>query len=559
MIQSIGRPYSKTHSHTYVGTVYRPRCRVSFHTDEALFSFEGGFPDPTNELISVRTQKSLSQPTGTMTITLAPREVGIGSEPKQDWFHRINPMDFVVVEMKEDISKPWVTVMVGFVDQVRENFVGGDRPQRLITITASDFGKVLTRCNADFFTQVENKTEQQQFIKTRKQTNLYMNADSTSPVVGYLQSGMQHEIVNQVGNYYYINAERFGYGYVYAGDVTVFTKSTAASQKSAELANLMQQLPLNINMGGNGTTGFFWDIILKGQNNVFVDPSLAMANIFVNWIYKVWNVATKIYTSKGAIQADLPSLLRFIIAKPINWGNVQWALPAASAYSGSMWAFLQSLAALPFGEMWVDIREDLPIILQYKIGYTSQMYDNQTQPTIQGGISFNSAKEVFVWRPVPFDYDDWTSITKHPINNKLIREQDIGKSDFEVINAYWVTPLNLSDTFTDVTSMIPVILDGQSAVKYGLQSFRVSTNIATVEPDAIKVFSEKLYQWYKDNPQFLEGTITIKGRPNIRIGQRLYNEDTGYSFYIESVSHNWTNYEEYTTTLEVSRGMIRND
>lgn len=561
MIQSIGRPYNVNPGHAYQGSLFRPRCRVSFHTAEALFSFESGFPDPTSELLSVKTQKSLTQPVGTITITLAPRQVGTDyDQGKQDWFHRINPMDLVVVDMKQDLSYPWKTVMVGFVDQVRINFTGGDRPTRIITIIASDFGKILTRCNADFYATVDDVQGLQRFIKTPGKTPLYQEADTSSPVIGELAPNSEHEMLAQVGNFYYVEAQRFGYGYVSASSVSLIKKESASSSvAAAKLTQLMQDLSGSVQAGDVSVTGLLWDIFFTGAID---DPAKAQATLFTKWLYKVFNVSSVVYTKNGPIQADLPSLLRFILTKPPSYGNPSWMSGAGSAYTGSIWTLLQSMACLPLCEVWVDTRTDVnwPLIPANKVAYSSQMYDGQLGATIPGGVTFgqeNDAQVVYVFRETPFDEDNWNRLVIHKINNKLIREMDIGKTDLDVLNCYWVTPINATYTQNQLISSIPAWLDGISAVKYGLQSLRVSLNASSIDsPEAI---AKKLWTWFKDNPQFLNGTITFKGIPTVRIGQRLYNESDGYSYYIDEVTQTWENYQEYYTTVTVSRGMVRGD
>ncbi|KKC30920.1 SH3 domain-containing protein [Caldanaerobacter subterraneus] len=565
-MEYIGRPYSKLHSSTHVGQMYHPKVRVSFHTDEGLFSFESGFPDPTSELVSVQTQKSLSQPTGTATITLVPRQVGFENEPKQNWFYRVNPMDFFTIEMKEDIHSPWVTVMTGFVDQVRQNFVSGNKPQRVITITGSDFGKILTRSNFDAFHYFKDVNDTQAFIKTKGVVNLYQSPDLNSPIVGTLQAGMIHEVVNQVGDFYYIVAQRFGYGYVYANDVELFkNENTKATETAKRLKELLYSNSVMINEGGNLVSGLYWNLVLSGKSpeelgNYFqVD---AMKNTFINWIYKTWNITPIVYGKDGRqVQADLPSLLRFIIHKPIDWADFVWIPSAATSLVGSIWTYLLSLSCLPFGEMWVDVRDDImhPLIPWEDVAYSTQMFDKELGTAIDGGLTFNGAKNVFVWRPVPYDKKDWDNLVMHKINYKLIQELDLGRTDFEVITAYWTAPLDIGfDPTKGMASEIPCLLDSLNAAKYGLQTLRITLPAYNLYNTA-EIAEKKLYQWYKDNPNFLEGTIKIKGKPNIRIGQRLYIEDTGESFYIESVKHDFTVFEGYTTTIEVNRGMVRGD
>lgn len=82
---------------------------------------------------------------------------------------------------------------------------------------------------------------------------------------------------------------------------------------------------------------------------------------------------------------------------------------------------------------------------------------------------------------------------------------------------------------------------------------------STASGDVLKLFTQKIANWYCENPNFYSGDIKIVGDPNYRIGNRLLvrekQEDILWEFYIESVQHNFSYTEGYTTTLGVTRGM----
>jgi murein DD-endopeptidase MepM/ murein hydrolase activator NlpD len=64
--------------------------------------------------------------------------------------------------------------------------------------------------------------------------------------------------------------------------------------------------------------------------------------------------------------------------------------------------------------------------------------------------------------------------------------------------------------------------------------------------------------WYQHNLEYVSGTITMRGAPEIRVGYRLDLPDRNCSYYIEGVSHNWTYGQPMTTTLHVTRGQPNN-
>lgn len=78
-------------------------------------------------------------------------------------------------------------------------------------------------------------------------------------------------------------------------------------------------------------------------------------------------------------------------------------------------------------------------------------------------------------------------------------------------------------------------------------------------------FHTVLYNWYANNLNFWSGTYTVLGNPDIRLGMILNYTDNylankfkypGKRFYIESVSHNFSFTEGFTTDIGVTRGLI---
>ena len=56
------------------------------------------------------------------------------------------------------------------------------------------------------------------------------------------------------------------------------------------------------------------------------------------------------------------------------------------------------------------------------------------------------------------------------------------------------------------------------------------------------------------NYEYLSGSMTIRGRPDIRVGYRLDVMERNESYYVESVAHTWAIGTPMTTTLTLTRG-----
>lgn len=64
----------------------------------------------------------------------------------------------------------------------------------------------------------------------------------------------------------------------------------------------------------------------------------------------------------------------------------------------------------------------------------------------------------------------------------------------------------------------------------------------------------RLYYYFRDNPEFYSGSLTILGRPEIRIGDRLFFPDFGLLVYVEKVRQSYTMGQQFVTQISMTRG-----
>jgi hypothetical protein len=158
-----------------------------------------------------------------------------------------------------------------------------------------------------------------------------------------------------------------------------------------------------------------------------------------------------------------------------------------------------------------------------------------------------------------------------------IVNENIGRSDNDVVN--------FIEVYTDTTGggqvrsvqylnriVIPVTC-GISVARHGLRvrklisKFnRFSKNIGLPTSfyyvptiNATIRWAFMLDHWYQHNQEYLNGTMTLRGLPEIRVGYRLDVKERSESYYVENVSLRWgytTN--ALMTTIQVTRGQ-RND
>lgn len=162
--------------------------------------------------------------------------------------------------------------------------------------------------------------------------------------------------------------------------------------------------------------------------------------------------------------------------------------------------------------------------------------------------------------------------TKHidcvVIHNTDVTHSSVGRSDEDVVNAFhlYATSPNAALSMRDQLGNFNPILNHISLSRHGLRLRETSTEFAYYLKDANNGLLRKnlvrwsilMDHWFLHNIEYLSGSITLRGMPEIRVGYRLDWYDRNESYYVESVNHQWSFPGVYTTTVEVSRGQ-RND
>jgi hypothetical protein len=154
-----------------------------------------------------------------------------------------------------------------------------------------------------------------------------------------------------------------------------------------------------------------------------------------------------------------------------------------------------------------------------------------------------------------------------------IKSESLGRSDADVVN--------LIEVYSDGTHgkhMKYIMQDIQpvsipiSVARHGLRVRTYTTRFARFSKkyhsdQGIDTLGTRrklirwallLDHWYQHNIEYLNGTITSRAFPEIRVGTRLDVVERSESYYVEGVSHSWTYPEPMTSTFTLSRGQ-RND
>lgn len=539
--------------------VFAPRVRVRFHTEDGAFEVAtkdqpGG---QEQSLVACQTYKDIGQPTGSFMVHLA----DFGRYDKL-----LKPMDMVTISMSNhtpfapstgnlSFSRDQLThaTMIGFVDSVRRKRLidpSTGKPNVFCEIKGRDFGKLMVKHQIRYIPWLVEQLEGEAML---------------APVVAMFKSLLS--------------------GFLTGGDIDFL------------VANNFQKMLKNVEMS--------------------VHFNKRLVSVMNSFSYR----ANK---ELGVIPYNLPVM----------------------AQEGSLWQVLGNFANLPFNEMWVDTINNPKRVIddsessvfssplttdelskvrgrasQYIKAQTSSSDREQSVKNFGASGEKISTAERYVGEPdnsnaytmlflrrTPFDADDWKALPRIFISNADIQEQDLGISDHEVYNMFWVYPLlpipneltlkalgstpvlfsrrrqflETSDkdnaypkaiVLTGDTSSLPTsdadaarkhaAISRRNAVeKFGLLPMEQRTRVWAWSKQGkmnnvtrtANLLTQTLANWYKHNGILKNGSMTIKGLPDMHVGNVLVNVDENEEYYVEGVANSYVQYQPMTTTVMVTRG-----
>lgn len=209
-------------------------------------------------------------------------------------------------------------------------------------------------------------------------------------------------------------------------------------------------------------------------------------------------------------------------------------------FQGSIYDFLKEILNEPWNQMFFEVYNGVP---------------------------------TFKIRETPFNPDNWRALPLHTITDADVVMESIGRNDVETYTLYSVgctAYFSASDPNTRF-DILPLWYPPYFK-KYGLRRLqRFTSYVSLVDSDVnpqggvgdsaeqMKAYQQDLFNWNIMNPDFYSGTITVIGREDYKVGDRLLYSSTEsgreIEFFIEGVSHEFVNYEYWITHLEVTRGL----
>ena len=230
-------------------------------------------------------------------------------------------------------------------------------------------------------------------------------------------------------------------------------------------------------------------------------------------------------------------------------------------YTGSLWNFIKELNNAPFNETFWEIRDGKAVLTHRPTPFNPEEWNGLNRRIIRDddivtdatGRSDLETYTVFIVNQRVLGED--ISKFYNPIWYKPYYEK-YGISQLEVTTTYAVTPSAANDSAADTGAISPDDGTLDTAAETTSES---ATSASEAEQNGMRFFLENIFNWNIKNNKFANGQIVVKGRASYKIGERVVLEYNGLEFYVEGVSHNFTVYGGWMTTLSVTRGILPED
>lgn len=268
--------------------------------------------------------------------------------------------------------------------------------------------------------------------------------------------------------------------------------------------------------------------------------------------------------------AQIPWTSNWILADQLTtddpWQTVDFSL--LTLQSGSLWNVLKELANEPWNVLHTETGSDgkLHVILE------RQPFDSS------GRLVRETFHEVRPEEAKSYDLgvDDSERTNWHFLkaNLAIFRGDDDGlaylmakqgllKYDAQSIERHGFRPSEHSTSYTPwanhrrLENAEPLLLGEFSNQVSGAAApdffpEQVSRGPVPTDIDLVRGRSETLFNWYRRNHAYLNGTLTVKGSPKYRAGEGLVFE--GNQYLIERVTQNYEWGGTFSTSFDLTRG-----
>jgi hypothetical protein len=230
-----------------------------------------------------------------------------------------------------------------------------------------------------------------------------------------------------------------------------------------------------------------------------------------------------------------------------------------------VWQVLEQLVERPFNEMWIDNGPRTVSIDGKNVNlpeasclvFRSTPFDGTVPASGSPGTAFDNLPSLRIDRDHLVSFDLARSMdevyTFYSVKEAAFQLSDmtrllLGQAivDKERLGTYLLKPLVTELFFTRMEN--PEGSDKEKEQKEML--------------DIAKRSSQTLYNWFKNNDQYLSGAVSIMvpsdNKDDPKIGQKIEVDGIEGFFYVEGIAHLWSYRGPLRSDLSVTRGFQRN-
>ncbi|HCL00771.1 MAG TPA: hypothetical protein DHW42_11785 [Candidatus Marinimicrobia bacterium] len=476
-----------------------------------------------DSIIAVETNKDINEIAGSFNITLKPGSDMVGKfQTGDEWYDQFDPQDVVGItfdsaknydrEKKADKGAQFL----GLIDSVvKHNNYSAENPSRVTSISGRDFGSLLIDDSLIY----------------AKEIFLAVNEDG-SPISGEIApiyTGAERDIVEKL-----------------IGRHPCFTPDCLAGFGSS--------------LGTGSTTFTFAET-----------PTIDAATFIIENASSIRNLVYKTGKDKKLVR-DMLNIHDYVKRRQeyVCIGRM-----SLSAYQGNLLNFIRSVLDSDFNEIMIDTKDG-----KCYLRIRPKPFD-KVGDYVGGKEEANKIKpdDEFCWENLESFYGGG----KEPIaiEEHEVIECSLHRSKENVYSLFRATPaLNEVDkVFGFVLNRATI--DLYNLLRYGLN--KLEANVSNIydkdsgraATDTVSECRDRLKNWNIYAPVYERGSLTIKGREDIHIGDKVLliwhkrdfiHKETGYpnikhtdhckgfEFYVTGVKNRWVFGEAFTTTLKLDRG-----
>lgn len=476
------------------------------------YQIKGALGDPNSDILSITTQKSLSAPSGTFSITFVPKL----DMDSRTWFSKLDAFDYVEIEFQGMDDPESRIVMRGMIDSVNksEDYSSG-QPRRSIVISGRDLGSLLENHSIYYIPEIGKQEAMESYLKVLAWKKFFPVAVNAVEAFEFILDRFE-ESINVKYNKISLT-ERLGF--------------TAASTFDDDRSNLFHLM---------GYEGPYWNAFQQYQDKPFHE-------IFV-------------YDAPGKAWLVMrPARLKDAI------GDYHKSVGAVRSYDVMNKALLQQLEN-DYNDPELQAAIAQTYAKQAKVDQATTpgiMYPDDIKIAGVDKINLSVRKqhnEVFnYYLTIPA----LMLLSKQEFRGICLSSND-GKPEesenpfFQIdpnypayIGKYGFRKLEATTYFINLDV-------GQLGVDNSGTATRGKDYVAkVVAPGFIQKGIQRnrmMVAWYLHNEYLLTGEMQIRGTNSAIIGTYVEDTDDNLEYYIENVSHSFVLFESFTTTLGLTRG-----